>query len=73
MRQGGLACLSCGARLMIRHVYVIGHSKTQDAECSKCYKRFTLLTQIVSEVKEPGDGARALAKKIAKRKPRAVG
>lgn len=59
-------CPECQERLRIRHVYIVNDKKTQDAECVPCDKRFTLMTQIVCEARNRGDGAATLAKKIAR-------
>lgn len=64
-------CPKCDDKLKVRQVYTAGSiAKTIRAECVTCDKVYTLVTFLVGEAEERGQGAFALAKKLAQRNER---
>jgi len=59
-----MSCPYCGRRISIRNTYVTDAGKTQRAVCEPCDVTYTLLTLLVCETKEEGDGAYALARRL---------
>jgi hypothetical protein len=61
-------CPKCSIKLRVSTVYAAGESsKTARAECARCDKVYTLVTFLVCEANERGQGAYALAKRLEKR------
>lgn len=58
----------CGHDIRVTHSYVIdGFTKTTRAECPKCFRTYTIVSQVIEENPERGKGAFALAKKWKER------
>ncbi len=60
-----MKCAHCDSKLLVSHSYGTPRGRVQRLECEGCCRVYTAAVLLVNEEPRRGEGAAALAKKVA--------